>query len=297
MKSALSETRPCLDKPPTLKPSDPAWRSNALQGLAVSVITARDTPTAFYNQRAFSAGRKACNGGNMNTRSSREPKQQGTRSKSRMTAEQDFVSVPLISGHSAAKLFGIKSPQPKLVALHEAAHLVCALVLNLPLHSQAATIIPDGGLHGRVKLLRSEDVLRGSVRERMLLENYAIFYLAGRASDEIRYEGCLDSFMFTMAEGDLRNVDSILEFLLPPESSLPSWSSVYELKKYSREVLLGRAHSLLSTHWDAVLRVATALLKQKVLSADEARKIAAIRTCVDVSSVHWPRVAKKWKSN
>jgi hypothetical protein len=43
--------------------------------------------------------------------------------------------------------------------------------------------------------------------------------------------------------------------------------------------------------------VATALLKQKLLSLDEARKIAAIDTCEDAGSVHWPRITKKWKTN
>jgi hypothetical protein len=233
----------------------------------------------------------------MNTRTSGKPKQQAARSKSHRVEAQGFVSVPFVNGHNAAQIFGLKPPPRKFVALHEAGHLVAALVLNLPLHSRAATIIPDGGLHGSVNLLKSGDILRGSVTERTLLENYAICYLAGRASDEIRCDRCLDDTMFGLAEGDLLKVDTVLDSLLPPESALPSWRFVSELKKYSREVLLGRAHSLLSTHWSSVLKVATALLKQKVLSLDEARKIAAIDHCEDVGSVHWPRVAKKWKTN
>lgn len=173
--------------------------------------------------------------------------------------------------------FGLKPKPLPVVALHEAGHLLAALVLGVPLEEKAAVLEPSEGLRGCVYFRDWEAAVSGKIGDRVQLENYAVCYLAGRAADEIRAGYSLESFTLTGAEGDLASVDLILGLLVPP--NLPEWAQDgCALKKNYWWVLMSRARALLAGYWPAVQALSKALLARKVLSLHEAQRIA-LRAC------------------
>ncbi len=161
-------------------------------------------------------------------------------------------------------------PKPEAVATHEAGHLFAALALGIPLQEGAATIIPEDGIYGCVRI---DHKSQPALADRAAWENWAVVYLSGRAADEIRCDHCLDGCSFTLADIDLVDLDLILSHLVP--SVLPRWESDWELKKMYRRILLGRASSLLIQNWTAVLALRDELLAKRVLTLDQSRRLLA----------------------
>jgi hypothetical protein len=187
-----------------------------------------------------------------------------------VTKTGGIIRVPILSGQAARRAFGIRDPRPKAVALHEAGHLMAALVLGIPLEKIAASIPGRGGRFRQVNLW--PHAREGEVADRRYWENLAIMYLAGQAAREIESGRTMEDLMFTMADGDRDFVRTIVEkCLIPP--NLPDWESEQEVAKDYYNVILARSRSLVATHWKAVKALAAALYSQKKLTLAQARKI------------------------
>jgi hypothetical protein len=191
-------------------------------------------------------------------------------SPARRGSDKGLVSVPWVKW-DPTNPFGLKPKPLPYIALHEAGHLVAALVLGVPLKQKAATIVAKDGVLGVVHFRDWEAATSGKITDRVQLENYAICYLAARAVDEISCGHCLESTMCTGAEGDLASVDLILGFLMP--SNLPEWQDELRLRKHYWWFLLARAHSIVSENWGTVEAFSKALLDRGNLTLAEARRI------------------------
>ena len=149
--------------------------------------------------------------------------------------------------------------RPEWTAYHEAGHAVVALSLGVRAHK--ATIVPDadsdGWVHHASPLGRLQADIETSDRVRMRIEKRILIALAGDAAERKAYKrrrfgGHIDlSQAFDAAShicGSDRQTDAYLQYL-----------SIV-------------AEDLIDLHWEAVERVAKALLARQTLSEAQIRE-------------------------
>jgi hypothetical protein len=196
--------------------------------------------------------------------------------------ERATVSIPILSGEAGRLALGLPKFKPSQIALHEAGHLMAALLLDIPLQKTAATILPKDGLCGRVNL--SPQLVRaGGVANRELVEKYAVMYLAGQAASELKAGRSLEDFTLTMSDGDRDFVWRLIEKVIIP-AKLPDWEDTDRLAKAYYNVLQARSRSLVATHWKTVKVLAAELLARKTLTLAGARKIARTSLAAELAS-------------
>jgi len=147
------------------------------------------------------------------------------------------------------------SNSARRVAVHEAGHSVLARCLLGPACCGGATIIPDGnGLDGHATVaghhtIHNDFIARGEYRDFLS----SVFLklqvcLAGPEAERIAFGDC-------DARGDMRMIKQLCER--------------YSISDDDVERLRPQVHALLTKHWDAVERVAAALLDKKTLTGVE----------------------------
>jgi hypothetical protein len=198
------------------------------------------------------------------------PSKIGSRGRSPKPLPRETVEVPWLTPETAGITYS-----EELVATHEAGHLVAGLLFQLPLKREGASIVPFKHMKGHVKLERIAAMPIGELDDRSSLENLVVFFLAGRAAEEVHCGRSLDSYSLTLADGDLSDVREILPLLMPP--NLPTWwyGIDQDLRKAYHSVLMARARSLVMSHWGAVQGLKRALVAHKTLSLVAAKRIFA----------------------
>ncbi len=192
-------------------------------------------------------------------------KKQMRRAASRKPRSADVVQI----AWATPEMLGITFSEEQ-VATHEAGHLAAALLLQLPLKREAATIVPRDGMRGSV-YLESLSLGQANDVDRVGLENFVLFYLGGRAAEELAKGRSFSDYSLTLADGDLSAARKVEEILMP---HLPDWYwDTGELAKSYHRLLMARARSLIMNNWAAVQSLKKALLARKTLSRATAKTI------------------------
>lgn len=163
------------------------------------------------------------------------------------------------------------------VAFHEAGHLVAARCLGFDLKTTAASVYCDPCISGEAFFKGETVSWDGSRAARSRLEEAAIVLLAGRAACDFRRGKLSENYELSERDEDAARtlISPMLTTNVPWHKSKWHeplgwhwWESITEL--YFR-LLLYRAEQLISEPriWEAIVRVADALQKQKSLTAGE----------------------------